>query len=119
MSVRFRTGGGDGRLPPGFRFRPTDEELLTHYLAPKAADAGFAPAAVREVDLYRAEPWDLLPAGGGGGRLQGRRRRQTENGGATERNRRSIFGCKNMELLQMNFVLLSNTNLRSLANNKI
>ena len=67
MSVRFRTGGGDGRLPPGFRFRPTDEELLTHYLAPKAADAGFAPAAVREVDLYRAEPWDLLPAGGGGG----------------------------------------------------
>ncbi|CAL5088388.1 unnamed protein product [Urochloa decumbens] len=59
-------GGGDGRrslLPPGFRFRPTDEELLTHYLAPKAADAGFAaPAAIREVDLYGAEPWDLLPA---------------------------------------------------------
>ncbi|OEL17980.1 NAC domain-containing protein 79 [Dichanthelium oligosanthes] len=68
-------GGDDGRLrapagplPPGFRFRPTDEELLTHYLAPKAADAGFtAPGAVREVDIYRAEPWDLLPAGGGGG----------------------------------------------------
>ena len=38
------------------------------------------------------------------------RRRQTENGGATERNRRSIFGCKNRELLEMNFVLLSNTN---------
>ncbi|CAD6219356.1 unnamed protein product [Miscanthus lutarioriparius] len=54
-------------LPPGFRFRPTDEELLTHYLAPKVADAGFAPAALREVDLYEAEPWDLLPAGGGGG----------------------------------------------------
>ena len=45
MSVRFRMGGGDGhRLPPGFRFRPTDEELLTHYLAPKADDAGFAQA---------------------------------------------------------------------------
>ncbi|CAL5081414.1 unnamed protein product [Urochloa decumbens] len=62
-------GGGDGRrslLPPGFRFRPTDEELLTHYLAPKAADAGFAaPAAIREVDLYLTEPWDLLPAAGG------------------------------------------------------
>ncbi|CAL5074359.1 unnamed protein product [Urochloa decumbens] len=61
-------GGGDGRrsLPPGFRFRPTDEELLTHYLAPKAADAGFAaPAAIREADLYGAEPWDLLPAAGG------------------------------------------------------
>ncbi|CAN6217634.1 unnamed protein product [Urochloa humidicola] len=63
--------GGDGRqllLPPGFRFRPTDEELLTHYLAPKAADAGFvAPAAIREVDLYGAEPWDLLPLAGGSG----------------------------------------------------
>ncbi|RLN34445.1 hypothetical protein C2845_PM03G34330 [Panicum miliaceum] len=66
MPVRFRMGG-DGRLPLGFRFRPTDEELLTHYLAPKAADAGFAPAAVREVDFYKAEPWDLLPAGGDGG----------------------------------------------------
>ncbi|PUZ70675.1 hypothetical protein GQ55_2G252900 [Panicum hallii var. hallii] len=63
----YKMGGGDGRLPPGFRFRPTDEELLTHYLAPKAADAGFAPAAVREVDLYRSQPWDLLPAAGGGG----------------------------------------------------
>ncbi|KAF8695263.1 hypothetical protein HU200_037480 [Digitaria exilis] len=56
--------GGDGRLPPGFRFRPTDEELLTHYLAPKAADPFFTPAAaIREVDLYTAEPWDLLPPG--------------------------------------------------------
>ncbi|CAN6210689.1 unnamed protein product [Urochloa humidicola] len=68
MSVRSRMGrGDDGRLllPPGFRFRPTDEELLTHYLAPKAAgDAGFLAAIIREVDLYGAEPWDLLPAGG-------------------------------------------------------
>ncbi|KAL6846584.1 hypothetical protein ACP4OV_024032 [Aristida adscensionis] len=67
-------GGGDRRagrpppLPPGFRFRPTDEELLTHYLARKAADAAFAPAAVRDVDLYKAAgPWDLLPPAAGGG----------------------------------------------------
>ncbi|KAL6655601.1 hypothetical protein ACP70R_006427 [Stipagrostis hirtigluma subsp. patula] len=70
-------GGGDRRavagppLPPGFRFRPTDEELLTHYLARKAADAGFAPAAVRDVDLYKAEPWDILPAAAGGGEFDG------------------------------------------------
>jgi hypothetical protein len=70
--------GVDGRrLPVGFRFRPTDEELLTHYLAPKAADAGFAPAAVREADLYGAEPWDLLPAGGGGGYFFCRRCRRS------------------------------------------
>ncbi|RLN33489.1 hypothetical protein C2845_PM03G04570 [Panicum miliaceum] len=30
--------------------RPTDEELLTHYLALKAADAGFTPAAVCDVE---------------------------------------------------------------------
>ena len=46
-------------LPPGFRFHPTDEELITHYLARKAADARFAPRAVGEADLNKCEPWDL------------------------------------------------------------
>ncbi|GJM98826.1 hypothetical protein PR202_ga15868 [Eleusine coracana subsp. coracana] len=53
-------------LPPGFRFRPTDQELLVHYLARKTADARFAPGAIRDVDLYKAEPWDLLPAAAAG-----------------------------------------------------
>ncbi|XP_062219425.1 uncharacterized protein LOC133919153 isoform X2 [Phragmites australis] len=38
-------------LPPGFRFHPTDEELITHYLARKAADPRFAARAVGEADL--------------------------------------------------------------------
>lgn len=46
-------------LPPGFRFFPTDEELLTCYLARKAMDGSFTTAAIREVDLYKTEPWDL------------------------------------------------------------
>jgi hypothetical protein len=46
-------------LPPGFRFHPTDEELITHYLARKTADPGFAPRAVGEADLNKCEPWDL------------------------------------------------------------
>ncbi|PWZ29660.1 NAC domain-containing protein 100 [Zea mays] len=46
-------------LPPGFRFHPTDEELITHYLARKAADDRFAPRAVGEADLNKCEPWDL------------------------------------------------------------
>ncbi|KAL6899298.1 hypothetical protein ACP4OV_005956 [Aristida adscensionis] len=46
-------------LPPGFRFHPTDEELITHYLAPKAADPRFAAHAVGEADLNKCEPWDL------------------------------------------------------------
>nr|CAB3450170.1 unnamed protein product [Digitaria exilis] len=46
-------------LPPGFRFHPTDEELITHYLTKKAADPRFAPHAVGEADLNKCEPWDL------------------------------------------------------------
>ncbi|KAL5208301.1 hypothetical protein ABZP36_032736 [Zizania latifolia] len=47
-------------MPPGFRFHPTDEELITHYLARKAADpAGFAAQAVGEADLNKCEPWEL------------------------------------------------------------
>ena len=46
-------------LPPGFRFFPTDEELITCYLARKAMDASFTTAAIRDVDLYQTEPWDL------------------------------------------------------------
>jgi hypothetical protein len=46
-------------LPPGFRFHPTDEELITHYLARKVADPRFAALAVSEADLNRSEPWEL------------------------------------------------------------
>uniref|UniRef100_A0ACD5ZH22 Uncharacterized protein n=2 Tax=Avena sativa TaxID=4498 RepID=A0ACD5ZH22_AVESA len=46
-------------LPPGFRFHPTDEELITHYLAQKTADPGFAALAVGVADLNKCEPWDL------------------------------------------------------------
>lgn len=46
-------------LPPGFRFHPTDEELITHYLSPKVADTGFTSLAVVDVDLNKCEPWDL------------------------------------------------------------
>ncbi|XP_062225832.1 NAC domain-containing protein 92-like [Phragmites australis] len=46
-------------LPPGFRFHPTDEELITHYLASKVADAHFAAVAVAVADLNKCEPWDL------------------------------------------------------------
>ncbi|KAJ8546049.1 hypothetical protein K7X08_018632 [Anisodus acutangulus] len=46
-------------LPPGFRFHPTDEELITHYLAPKVLDSSFCARAIGEVDLNKVEPWDL------------------------------------------------------------
>ncbi|XP_057479448.1 NAC domain-containing protein 79-like [Actinidia eriantha] len=46
-------------LPPGFRFHPTDEELITHYLNHKVSDFGFAARAIADVDLNKCEPWDL------------------------------------------------------------
>ncbi|GFP90378.1 NAC domain-containing protein 100 [Phtheirospermum japonicum] len=46
-------------LPPGFRFHPTDEELITHYLSPKALNIDFSSIVVGEVDLNKVEPWDL------------------------------------------------------------
>ncbi|KAJ8477765.1 hypothetical protein OPV22_021492 [Ensete ventricosum] len=46
-------------LPPGFRFHPTDEEIITHYLSPKVVNHGFSARAIGDVDLNRCEPWDL------------------------------------------------------------
>ncbi|XP_054822606.1 NAC domain-containing protein 92 [Prosopis cineraria] len=46
-------------LPPGFRFHPTDEELITHYLTRKVCDTSFTSKAIAVVDLNKNEPWDL------------------------------------------------------------
>lgn len=46
-------------LLPGFRFHPTDEELITHYLSKKVVDSDFSAIAVVDVDLNKVEPWDL------------------------------------------------------------
>ncbi|KAF0921567.1 hypothetical protein E2562_009768 [Oryza meyeriana var. granulata] len=46
-------------LPPGFRFHPTDEEIVSHYLTPKALDHRFSSGVIGEVDLNKCEPWHL------------------------------------------------------------
>ncbi|CAH8384985.1 unnamed protein product [Eruca vesicaria subsp. sativa] len=46
-------------LPPGFRFHPTDEELISCYLSPKVLNTSFSTIAIGEVDLNKVEPWDL------------------------------------------------------------
>lgn len=46
-------------LPPGFRFHPTDEELITHYLSRRVLDSEFSARAIGEVDLNKVEPWEL------------------------------------------------------------
>ncbi|KAL3630364.1 hypothetical protein CASFOL_023348 [Castilleja foliolosa] len=46
-------------LPPGFRFHPTDEELVAYYLKRKINGRKIDLEIIPEVDLYKCEPWDL------------------------------------------------------------
>ncbi|OIV95704.1 hypothetical protein TanjilG_01498 [Lupinus angustifolius] len=46
-------------LPPGFRFHPTDEELVAYYLKRKINGHKIDLEIIAEVDLYKCEPWDL------------------------------------------------------------
>ncbi|KAL2499921.1 NAC domain-containing protein [Abeliophyllum distichum] len=59
MASGFRSVDEHIDLPPGFRFHPTDEELITHYLSLKVVDSSFCATAIGEVDLNKVEPWDL------------------------------------------------------------
>ncbi|KAF8762136.1 hypothetical protein HU200_009679 [Digitaria exilis] len=66
-SASSSSGGGRGggmaspctALPPGFRFHPTDEELIVHYLRKRAAATPCPAPVIAEVDIYKFDPWDL------------------------------------------------------------
>jgi hypothetical protein len=49
----------ESTLPPGFRFCPSDEELVCHYLYKKVANKRAAQGTLVEVDLHAREPWEL------------------------------------------------------------
>lgn len=46
-------------LPAGFRFHPTDEELVMHYLCRKCAAQPISAPIIAEIDLYKFDPWEL------------------------------------------------------------
>ncbi|GFZ14681.1 NAC domain containing protein 2 [Actinidia rufa] len=46
-------------LAPGFRFHPTDQELIGYYLKRKVCGKPFRLDAISEIDIYKSEPWDL------------------------------------------------------------
>ncbi|XP_073038904.1 NAC transcription factor 32-like isoform X2 [Primulina eburnea] len=52
--------GGDQELilPAGFRFHPTDEELVVHYLCRKCSDQQIDVHIIAEIDLYKFDPWN-------------------------------------------------------------
>ncbi|KGN46428.1 NAC domain-containing protein 83 [Cucumis sativus] len=47
------------RLPPGFRFHPTDEELVVQYLKRKVFSCPLPASIIPEVEVCKADPWDL------------------------------------------------------------
>ncbi|CAA2933370.1 NAC domain-containing 43 [Olea europaea subsp. europaea] len=50
---------GDSQVPPGFRFHPTEEELLQYYLRKKADLQKIDLDVIPDVDLNKLEPWDI------------------------------------------------------------
>lgn len=47
------------RLPPGFRFHPTDEELVVQYLKRKVLSFPLPASIIPEADVCKSDPWDL------------------------------------------------------------
>ncbi|XP_076904377.1 NAC domain-containing protein 83-like [Bidens hawaiensis] len=45
-------------LPPEFRFHPTDEELVVHYLKRKVQSIPL-PIPIPEADVFMSDPWNL------------------------------------------------------------
>ncbi|KAI3457684.1 hypothetical protein Pfo_014347 [Paulownia fortunei] len=46
-------------VPPGFRFHPTDEELVGFYLLRKVEGKSISLELITQVDIYKYDPWDL------------------------------------------------------------
>ncbi|KAF8408633.1 hypothetical protein HHK36_004696 [Tetracentron sinense] len=49
----------DDVLLPGFRFYPTDEELVGFYLRRKVEKRLISIELIKHVDIYKYDPWDL------------------------------------------------------------
>ncbi|KAE9590366.1 putative transcription factor NAM family [Lupinus albus] len=49
----------DDVILPGFRFHPTDEELVDFYLKRKIQQKSLPIELIKLVDIYKHDPWDL------------------------------------------------------------
>ncbi|KAL0450557.1 UNVERIFIED_CONTAM: protein FEZ [Sesamum latifolium] len=49
----------DDFMLPGFRFHPTDEELVEFYLKRKLQQRSLPIELIKQVDIYKYDPWDL------------------------------------------------------------
>lgn len=46
-------------LPSGFRFHPTDDELVHDYLVRKCRGLALPSSVIAGIDLYKYNPWQL------------------------------------------------------------
>lgn len=53
------TEKADEMILPGFRFHPTDEELVGFYLKRKVQQKPLSIELIRQLDIYKYDPWDL------------------------------------------------------------
>ncbi|XP_022945547.1 protein FEZ-like [Cucurbita moschata] len=51
---------------PGFRFHPTDEELVGFYLKRKIQQRPLLIELIKQIDIYKYDPWDLPKLAGSG-----------------------------------------------------
>ncbi|CAN4089315.1 unnamed protein product [Withania somnifera] len=47
------------KLPPGFRFQPTDEEIVFQYLIRKTFSCPLPASIIPEINICKYDPWDL------------------------------------------------------------
>uniref|UniRef100_A0A453AFG0 NAC domain-containing protein n=1 Tax=Aegilops tauschii subsp. strangulata TaxID=200361 RepID=A0A453AFG0_AEGTS len=60
----------DEILMPGFRFHPTDEELVSFYLKKKIQQKPISIELIRQLDIYKFDPWDLPKLASTGGETE-------------------------------------------------
>uniref|UniRef100_A0A803QX77 NAC domain-containing protein n=1 Tax=Cannabis sativa TaxID=3483 RepID=A0A803QX77_CANSA len=57
----------DDDVLPGFRFHPTDEELVGFYLKRKVNNKPITIDLIKSIDIYKYDPWDLPKGSSSGG----------------------------------------------------
>ena len=59
MDERSDTDKMEEIMLPGFRFHPTDEELVGFYLKRKIQQRPLLIELIKQLDIYKYDPWDL------------------------------------------------------------
>ncbi|PIA57464.1 hypothetical protein AQUCO_00600295v1 [Aquilegia coerulea] len=59
MNEKHESDNIDEIMLPGFRFHPTDEELVSFYLKRKIQQRPLSIELIKQLDIYKYDPWDL------------------------------------------------------------